>query len=75
MGWGSRVVEYWERLEPHLWDIVSRDITDCWRLRAAEPVNGATGQQMSDVAESNGKQACGVKRGCEVSATFNEKRN
>lgn len=46
-----------ERLEPPLLDGVSGDITDRWRLWAAAPVNGATEQQMSDVAVSNGKQA------------------
>lgn len=57
MGRDGRVVEYGERLEPPLLDSVSRNITDCWRLWPAAPVNGATEQQMSDVAESNGKQA------------------
>lgn len=44
-------------LEPPLLDGVSGDITDRWRLWAAAPVSGATEQQMSDVAVSNGKQA------------------
>lgn len=70
LGQDGRVVECWERLEPPLLDGVSGDITDRWRLWAAAPVNGATEQQMSDVAVSNGKQAWGRNSGGKKSVQY-----